>query len=105
MKMDEILFVCDQCGEGFTLEESDTRYLDGEPHTVCPNCGSFDMEEAGRCRVCRDIHRTYKLRHGVCESCFADAVAAYKACIEYLQPWEREVLEDEYGNLDVTENI
>jgi hypothetical protein len=44
------------------------------------------------------------MKHGVCEHCFKDAVSAFKAVLEYLQPWEREVLEAEYRNLDVTEN-
>ena len=37
------------------------------------------------------------------KDCFSDAVAAYKSCLNSLMPWEREVLECEYGNIDVTE--
>jgi hypothetical protein len=43
------------------------------------------------------------MKGGVCPECFSDAVAAYKAYIDYLQPWEREALDDYYGNIDVTE--
>ena len=43
------------------------------------------------------------MKHGVCEDCFADAISSYKSCINYLMPWEREVLEDEYGTIDITE--
>ena len=101
--MDDIVYVCDRCGDTFSLEESKRRWEDDQPITCCPNCGSADIEEGERCEVCREIHYPWKLRHGVCDSCFADAVSAFKACIDDLKPWEREVLEYEYGNLDVTE--
>lgn len=100
---DEIVFVCNRCGEGFSLQESDAYLIDGEKLTACPECGSFDVEEAARCKICREIHQTYKMKHGVCKGCFADAVDAYKSCLSSLMPWEKEVLEDEYGNIDVTE--
>lgn len=101
--MDEIVFMCNRCGDGFSLDEADRIYEDGQPVTTCPNCGSADIEEGRRCKICRDIHYTFDLSHGVCKGCFADAVSAYKSCISYLMPWEREVLEDEYGNIDITE--
>ena len=53
--------------------------------------------------MCRDIHYTFDLRHGVCKDCLTDAVESYKSCLNYLMPWEREVLEDEYGTIDITE--
>jgi hypothetical protein len=101
--MDNV-FMCNRCNTGFTLEESARWIGDGEAWTVCPNCGSDDYEEGEMCEVCREIDYPWKMKHGVCEHCFQDAVSAFKAILGYLQPWEREVLEAEYRNLDVTEN-
>lgn len=100
---EEIVYMCNRCGDGFSLDEADRIYEDGQPVTTCPNCGSADIEEGERCKICREIHYPWKLRHGVCEDCFADAISSYKSCINYLMPWEREVLEDEYGTIDITE--
>lgn len=101
--MYEIVYVCNRCGETFALEEGHRVNIDGENWTFCPSCRSDDIEEGKRCKVCRDIHFEYELNHGVCKGCFADAVDAYKACLRSLMGWEREVLEDEYGTIDITE--
>lgn len=101
--MDEIVYVCNECGETFSLEEGETKHYEEGDITVCPECGSDDIEEGERCKICREIHYPWKLKHGVCEDCFADAISSYKSCIGYLMPWEREVLEDEYGTIDITE--
>lgn len=100
---EEIVYMCNRCGDGFSLEEGRTVQLYEGDITVCPNCGSDDIEEGKRCKICRDIHFTFDLNHGVCKGCFADAVDAYKSCLRSLMGWEREVLEDEYGNIDITE--
>ena len=100
---EEVVYICNRCGDPFSLTEGRTLYTDEGNETLCPNCGSSDIEEGERCKVCRDIHLKHDLKSGVCKSCFSDAVAAFKACINYLQPWEREVLDDEYGNIDITE--
>ena len=99
----EIVYVCNRCGETFTLEEGHTRRYEEGDITVCPSCGSDDIEEGKRCSVCGEIHYEHEIEHGVCKGCFSDAVSAYKHCLGYLQPWEREVLDDEYGNIDITE--
>ena len=99
---DEIVYICDRCGEGFSQDEADRWFDDGEWLTACPNCGSCDHEEAKRCKVCREIVPEYEIRGGVCKGCFEDAVAAYKAALNSLT-WEREVLNYEYGNIDITE--
>lgn len=102
--MDEIVYICLDCDERFALDEAKRIYEDGQPVTVCPNCRSAELEEGKRCKICRDIHFTYELKSsGVCEGCFADAVDAYKSCLRSLMGWEVEVLEDEYGTIDVTE--
>ena len=101
--MDEIVYVCNRCGETFTLEEGKRLKTEEGLFTLCPNCGDDDIEEGERCKICREIHYPWKLKHGVCEDCFADAISSYKSCINYLMPWEREVLEDEYGTIDITE--
>lgn len=101
--MDEIVYVCNKCGETFSLEEGRTQHYEEGDITLCPNCRSDDIEEGERCKICREIHYPWELRHGVCEDCFADAISSYKSCINYLMPWEREVLEDEYGTIDITE--
>lgn len=100
---EEIVYICDKCGERFSQDESKRRIFDGEAWTGCPNCGCIELEEAKRCKVCHEIVPEYELTSGVCKDCFNDAVSAWKSIIEYLQPWQREVLEDEYGNLDITE--
>ena len=101
--MDEIVYVFNKCGETFSLEEGRTQHYEEGDITLCPNCRSDDIEEGERCKICREIHYPWKLKHGVCEDCFADAISSYKSCIGYLMPWEREVLEDEYGTIDITE--
>ena len=101
--MDEIVYVCNRCGETFSLEEGKRLKTEEGLFTLCPNCGDDDIEEGERCKICREIHYPWKLKHGVCEDCFADAISSYKSCINYLMPWEREVLEDEYGTIDITE--
>ena len=100
--MSEIVFICNRCGDPFSLEESERWIGDGEAWTVCPNCGYDDIEEGKRCKVCRDIHYKHEMRGGVCKGCFEDAISAYKAALNSLT-WEREALEDEYGNIDMTE--
>lgn len=101
--MDEIVYICNRCDERFALEEGNRLHTDEGDFTLCPNCGSDDIEEGERCKICREIHYPWKLKHGVCEDCFAGAISSYKSCINYLMPWEREVLEDEYGTIDITE--
>ena len=101
--MDEIVFVCNWCGDTFSLADAERHCMDGEVITYCPSCGSTDFEEGERCKVCRSICEKHKLKSGVCPDCFDDTVSAWKVCIGYLQPWEKQVLEDEFGNLDVTE--
>lgn len=101
--MDEIVYVCNRCGETFSLEEGHRQHYEEGDITLCPNCRSDDIEEGARCKVCREIHYTYELNHGVCKDCFQDAVESYKACLRSLMGWEKEVLEDEYGEIDVTE--
>ena len=97
------VFMCN-CGTGFTLEESATIYEDGLPVTACPHCGSADIEEGDQCEICRHIDYPWNMKHGVCKYCFQAAVSSYKHLLnDSIQPWEREVLEVEYGNLDVTE--
>ena len=100
---DEIVYICNRCGETFTLEEGHRQRTDEGNFTLCPNCRSCDIEEGERCPVCKEIHYEWDFTGGVCNNCFADAVSAFKACLGYLQPWEREALEDHYGNIDITE--
>ena len=99
---EEVLYVCERCGEAFSLEEGRTLYTDVGNETLCPSCGSADLETGERCKVCREIVPDYEIRSGVCKGCFEDAVSAYKAALNCLT-WEREVLDDEYGNIDITE--
>jgi hypothetical protein len=101
--MDEIVYICNRCGETFSLEDGKSFYSDEGAFTLCPSFGSTDIEQATRCPVCREIVFPYELKGGVCPECFGDAVAAYKRYLDYLEPWEREALDDHYGNIDVTE--
>lgn len=101
--MDGIVFICNRCGDTFALEDGKTLNTDEGDVTLCPNCDSSDIEEGKRCKICREIHYPHELRSGVCKGCFDDAVSAYKSCLSSLMPWEKEVLEDEYGNIDITE--
>ena len=102
--MDEIVYVCNRCGETFSLDEGRTMHFEEGDFTACPHCGSDDIEEGKRCKICREIHYDFDLKSGgVCKGCFQDAVDSYKACLRSLMGWEREVLEDEYGEIDITE--
>lgn len=101
--MDEIVYMCNRCGDGFSLDEGRTVHFEEGDFTICPNCGSDDIEEGRRCKICREIHYDFDLKSGVCKGCFADAVDAYKSCLRSLMGWEREVIEDEYGEIDITE--
>ena len=101
--MDEIVYVCNRCGETFSLDEGRTLHFEEGDFTACPHCGSDDIEEGKRCKICREIHYDFDLNHGVCKGCFQDAVDSYKSCLRSLMGWEREVLEDEYGEIDITE--
>ena len=101
--MEEIVYICNRCGETFSLEDGKSFRTDEGTFTLCPECRSSDIEQATRCSVCREIVFAYELKGGVCPECFSDAVAAYKRYLDYLQPWEREALDDYYGNIDVTE--
>ena len=100
---EEIVYICDRCGETFTLEDGHRQRTDEGNFTLCPNCRSCDIEEGERCPICKEIHYTWDFTGGVCKNCFNDAVSAFKACLDYLQPWQREALEDHYGNIDITE--
>lgn len=100
----DIVYVCNRCGETFSLDEGRTLHFEEGDFTACPHCGSDDIEEGKRCKICREIHYDFDLKpSGVCKGCFNDAVDAYKSCLRSLMGWEREVLEDEYGEIDITE--
>ena len=102
--MDDIVYVCNRCGETFSLDEGRTLHFEEGDFTACPHCGSDDIEEGKRCKICREIHYDFDLKSGgVCKGCFQDAVDSYKSCLRSLMGWEQEVLEDEYGNIDITE--
>jgi DNA-directed RNA polymerase subunit RPC12/RpoP len=101
--MRDIVYICSDCGEKFALNECGVFNDNGEEISVCPSCGSHFIDEAKRCKVCREIYSEYTERGGVCAKCFEDALSAWKTCISYLQPWEREALDNEYGNIDITE--
>ena len=100
---DEIVYVCNRCGETFSLEEGHRQHYEEGDITLCPNCRSDDIEEGARCKVCREIYYPWKMKGGICEECFKDAKSAWKALLADFTPWMREALEYEYGNLDVTE--
>ena len=99
----ETVYVCNRCGETFSLEEGYHQHYEEGDITLCPVCRSDDLEEGARCKVCREIHYDFDLMNGVCKDCFADAVSAYKSALNSLMPWEKAVLEDEYGEIDVTQ--
>ena len=101
--MDEIVYVCNRCGETFSLEEGHRQHYEEGDITLCPNCRSDDIEEGKRCKVCREIHYVHDMHGDVCNGCFGDAVSSYKSCLSWLMPWEKAVLEEEYGTIDVTE--
>ena len=101
--MEEIVYKCNACGNGFSLEEGDHYEIDGERWTRCPSCWSDDIEEAVRCPVCRGIYWEHEMDGKVCKGCMSDAVDAYKSCLRSLMGWERDCLEDKYGEIDITE--
>ena len=95
------MFICNSCEEVFETPYVDDRGL-GVTVNLCPMCFSWGIQEAEQCPICRTYYYPHEKRGGVCEECFNDAVSAFKACIGTLT-WEREVLEDHYGNIDITE--
>ena len=99
----ETVYICESCGERFALEEGKVRRYEEGDIIVCPCCGSADLEEAERCRICGSIIYEHEKKGGVCKACFEDAASSYKHCLDYLQPWEREALDDHFGNIDITE--
>lgn len=101
--MDEIVYVCNRCGETFSLDEGRTMHFEEGDFTACPHCGSDDIEEGKRCKICRTIHYEFDLDGGICKDCFDDAVSSYKSLLRSLMPWEREALDNRYGNIDITE--
>ena len=103
MIYDEIVYICNRCGEKFSLEDGKSLYTDEGTFTLCPSCGSDDIEQGERCKICRQIVFPHEIKGGVCPECLSDAVASYERYLDYLQPWEREALDDYYGNIDVTE--
>lgn len=100
---DEIVYICNRCGETFTLEEGRTLRTDEGDITLCPNCGTDDIEEGERCKICREIRYPWSFTGRVCNECFNDAKEAYKSCLRSLMGWEKEALEDHYGIIDITE--
>lgn len=96
------MFICNSCEEVFETPYVADRGL-GVFVNLCPKCFSWGIEEVEQCPICRTYYYPHEKRGGVCKGCFQDAVDSYKSCIGYLMPWEREVLEDEYGTIDITE--
>lgn len=104
MNYEEIAYICDCCGERFTLEDGKHMNSDEGPYTLCPGCGSSDIEEAVICPVCRTIWFQFEMDDsGVCPECFKEAKEMYKSAIGSLQPWVRKALDRHYDNIDVTE--
>lgn len=100
--MIDTFYVCDRCGHGFQLEEGKRVYMDGEAWTACPNCGSQDLEEGKKCKMCGEIVYPWNIRSGVCPYCFTECVKTYRQKLDELDDSVREVLEDFYGELDIT---
>lgn len=57
------MYVCNECNNIFSEEESRTRFEDmgecfgspsGREYLVCPSCGSDDVEEAKKCEICEE---------------------------------------------------
>ena len=73
------MYVCQECNNVFSDEESRTRLEDmgeyfgspsGREYLVCPSCGSNDIEEAKKCELCEEwVHtESYDGEH-YCDEC------------------------------------
>lgn len=102
MSGDRIYYLCERCGEGFSLEDAARIYEDDQAVTACPNCGSANIEEAHRCRRCGDIVYPWNIRSGVCPECLTEAVLALRHKLDELPEDVREIINDEFGDPDVT---
>lgn len=95
-------YKCDRCGEGFALEDGKRVVLDGELWTACPNCGSQDLDEGEKCKLCGEIVYPWNIRGGVCPDCLTECIIAYRRKLNELEDSVTEVLTDVYGELDIT---
>lgn len=50
------VFKCRECGESFTEEEAGAYGEPGRYEMVCPNCGSFEFDEADECMECGETY-------------------------------------------------
>ena len=96
------MWICNSCEEVFETPYVADRGL-GVTVILCPRCFSWGIQQLDQCPICRTYYYPHEKRGGVCKGCFQDAVDSYKSCLRSLMGWEREVLEDEYGEIDITE--
>lgn len=99
--MRDVVYKCDRCGRGFTLEEAGTIYEDGRRYTACPSCGSEDLEEAEVCEHCGEIVYPWKRWGGICTECRAEAFKAFRKAWDSLDDWIKEYLEDGYIDINI----
>lgn len=92
--MGEIVFKCDLCGYGFSLEDGKRVYIDGEPWTACPNCGSVDLEYAKTCDHCGEIVSPHERSDGLCPVCRREAKRAFRDAWDGLEEWIQVFLEE-----------
>ena len=103
MSSDKIYYICERCGESFSLEQGDRKFFDDQYWTVCPNCGSANIEEAEACKRCGNIVYPWHIRSGVCPECITEAVLAFRHKLDELPKDIKEIIADEFGDPDVTQ--
>lgn len=64
---DDLKTVCERVGEYMGQDAYET-------YSVCPHCGSIEIEEAERCEKCGEYVAPEELIGGVCLDCFKSLV-------------------------------
>lgn len=68
------MFICCECELLFSdpdraFDRVGERYSDGYYVSVCPHCGSTEIEEAEECIYCHDLKLPSELNNGLCDVC------------------------------------
>jgi len=99
----QICMVCDHAFERGDSRLSETREHFGTPcretETICPNCGSDEIEDATACNNCGTIAPSICLKGGFCLSCRTGLdikiSLARVALLKNFSPAELEYIRDE----------
>ena len=81
---DPEMFVCENCGTVFSLEEADwiEDLVDGEDEMICPRCGKGSWQPAEKCEYCNEYVSINEINHILdyvwCDGCLEEIKQAIK---------------------------